>query len=317
MNKLDFDFDSFEPMTEEQVGAIHEAQPMPNGSAGKGQGEIGASGGLDRIIVVTDSGYGVESVTGEVKLPLPGPGKVYVPIPVTVLQQAAQPTSTSNADDGRGEPHEQTQLTSNTVRFELVFNGTPARFGFLVCDLKQRIREESGELEWTIDRDPFTVYPVALPPDVQSVDVTFGDPNSDDTAVCGHVTARSLPGGKSLLIVSAERQPWPSLAQWWELIRAEAERLGFLAAQPMRAGSTPGRTEAQARLRQQLVDSLSEEELKTVSFDLGVDYESLPAQGKASKARELVAHCERSGKIPELVAQCRKLRPNVSWEQVP
>jgi hypothetical protein len=132
-----------------------------------------------------------------------------------------------------------TPPTTSTLRFELIFNGTPARFGLLVRGLKQQIREKNSTLEWMIDRDPFTIYPVALPPDVQSVDVTFGDPNSEDTAICGHVTAQSLPDGKTFLIVSAEKESWPGLTQWWELIRAEAERLGFLDAQPMQAGSTP------------------------------------------------------------------------------
>ena len=74
------------------------------------------------------------------------------------------------------------------------------------------------------------------------------------------------------------------------------------------------RSDLHARLRQQLTDHFSEEELRTLCFDLGLDYESLPAQGKAGKARELVAEAARSDRLQELIAQSRSLRPHVAWE---
>ncbi len=70
-----------------------------------------------------------------------------------------------------------------------------------------------------------------------------------------------------------------------------------------------------AQLRQLLVDHYSEGELRTLCFDLGVDYESLPAEGKANKARELVAHLERRNRIHELIEMGRRLRPTVDWSQ--
>jgi hypothetical protein len=69
-------------------------------------------------------------------------------------------------------------------------------------------------------------------------------------------------------------------------------------------------------VRQKLVAHFSEEELRTLCFDIGVDYESLPAMGKEGKARELVLHLERRGQSPELVALCRQLRPNAFWPEV-
>lgn len=71
------------------------------------------------------------------------------------------------------------------------------------------------------------------------------------------------------------------------------------------------------KLRQILTDRFSEEELRTVCFDLGLDYDDLPAQGKAGKARELVAYSERSGHIAELIDHCQKLRPNASLKDTP
>jgi len=72
-----------------------------------------------------------------------------------------------------------------------------------------------------------------------------------------------------------------------------------------------------ASLHQSLANHFSEEDLKTLCFDLSVDYENMPAQGKAGKARELVLHLYRAGRISELVAQCRSLRPNADWDYTP
>ena len=69
-------------------------------------------------------------------------------------------------------------------------------------------------------------------------------------------------------------------------------------------------------VRQNLTTRFSEEELRTLCFDLGVDYEGLPALGKEGKARELVLHLERRGQIPELVTLCHQLRQNILWPEV-
>jgi hypothetical protein len=61
----------------------------------------------------------------------------------------------------------------------------------------------------------------------------------------------------------------------------------------------PGR-ESLSRLRQILATRFSESELRTLCFDLGIDYDDLPGQEKASKARELIAYLER--------------RANESWQ---
>lgn len=69
-----------------------------------------------------------------------------------------------------------------------------------------------------------------------------------------------------------------------------------------------------ARLRQILTERFSEDELRTLCFDLGVDYEVLPAEGKAGKARELVSYLERRKRLSELVKVGQRLRPDISWE---
>ena len=50
---------------------------------------------------------------------------------------------------------------------------------------------------------------------------------------------------------------------------------------------------------------------------MGLDYESLPAQGKAGKAREIVAQLRERNNIFHLAEQCRQLRPNGPWDEMP
>ena len=72
-----------------------------------------------------------------------------------------------------------------------------------------------------------------------------------------------------------------------------------------------------SKLYQNLGEYFSEDELRTLCFEMEVDYESLPAVGKANKARELIIHLERLKRIPELIEQCRKQRPGIPWEDTP
>ena len=70
-------------------------------------------------------------------------------------------------------------------------------------------------------------------------------------------------------------------------------------------------------LRRVLTRLFDEEELETLCFDLNVDYESLPAQGKAGKARELVRLCERLGQTAILEAAIRRERPSLDTTYSP
>ncbi len=78
--------------------------------------------------------------------------------------------------------------------------------------------------------------------------------------------------------------------------------------------------EQQSQLRQQLRQILSvrfdEGELRTLAFDLDVDYDSLPDQGKANKARELVAYLERRDRILELLQVGQRLQPDILWPSI-
>lgn len=67
----------------------------------------------------------------------------------------------------------------------------------------------------------------------------------------------------------------------------------------------------------QLLDRhFSEEDLRTLCFRLGLDYDNLGGRGKAANARELLYLLDRTGRL----AECRRLvvthRPQVAWPDV-
>jgi predicted RecB family endonuclease len=64
-----------------------------------------------------------------------------------------------------------------------------------------------------------------------------------------------------------------------------------------------------AALREQIIARCNDEELRTLCADLGVEYDDLPASGRANKARELVAFLERGDHLPEPEAVLACPRP--------
>ena len=71
------------------------------------------------------------------------------------------------------------------------------------------------------------------------------------------------------------------------------------------------------RLRQTLDTRFSDSELRTLCFDLNVDYDTLPGTGKADKAREIVDYFNRRNRIPELVAAVKEQRSDISLDDTP
>jgi len=59
-------------------------------------------------------------------------------------------------------------------------------------------------------------------------------------------------------------------------------------------------TELLTRLREQILARYSDDELRTLCADLGIDYHDLPAESRAGRARELVSMLDRQGRISEL-----------------
>ena len=67
------------------------------------------------------------------------------------------------------------------------------------------------------------------------------------------------------------------------------------------------------KLRDFLYAYFDEPELEDICFELGDDYQSLRGEGRRGKVLELVRHFERRGRVPELIALCRRLRPRAPW----
>jgi hypothetical protein len=83
-----------------------------------------------------------------------------------------------------------------------------------------------------------------------------------------------------------------------------------LKGRKRRSTKEPYRT----RLRRLLAAHFDAEELRTLCFDLGIDYDDLRGEGKAGKARELITYLERRGRLDELLTIATQLRPQVDWE---
>lgn len=64
-------------------------------------------------------------------------------------------------------------------------------------------------------------------------------------------------------------------------------------------------------LRRLLAERFDDEELRTLCFDLGVDYEDLAGGTHEARARELVLYLGRRQALPQLIAYLRRTRPDI------
>lgn len=67
------------------------------------------------------------------------------------------------------------------------------------------------------------------------------------------------------------------------------------------------------QLRQQIVTHFSLEELRTLCFDLRVNFDELPGQGLTPKVRDLLQIMWRNGRIETLLTAVTQIRPTASW----
>lgn len=64
----------------------------------------------------------------------------------------------------------------------------------------------------------------------------------------------------------------------------------------------------------ELLDAnFKQNELIDLCFELGIDFENLSGETKKDKARELLQHCQRSGRVEELQTEVSKQRPRIDW----
>lgn len=69
-------------------------------------------------------------------------------------------------------------------------------------------------------------------------------------------------------------------------------------------------------LRQMLNARFDEGELRTLCFDLSVEYDTLPGAGKQDKTRELIAYLDRHDRIDDLIIIGKQRRPEIIWDSL-
>ena len=89
----------------------------------------------------------------------------------------------------------------------------------------------------------------------------------------------------------------------WDVLIAEIEA-PIVATSPSPTGELPSQTV----IRDVLIGRFSQDELHTMTFDLGIDHEAIPGRSKPEFARELVAYCARRGWLTKLVSAIRNAR---------
>ena len=75
--------------------------------------------------------------------------------------------------------------------------------------------------------------------------------------------------------------------------------------------------EERERLRRNLNDHFSVAELRSICFDLGLDYDVLEGDAKEVKIVELVRYLERRDRVGDLVQVGKRERPHLSWDYTP
>jgi hypothetical protein len=80
-------------------------------------------------------------------------------------------------------------------------------------------------------------------------------------------------------------------------------------------GKEEQKHERLTELLQILTTDFNEDDFRNLCFDLEVDYDVLPGQGKAPKARELVAYFHRRRRMPQLIAAISQ-RSDISWTDI-
>ncbi len=70
-------------------------------------------------------------------------------------------------------------------------------------------------------------------------------------------------------------------------------------------------------LHKQIDQYFSFSEVRTLCFDLGVDYENIPGDHRSAFIRNLIVSLAKQSRLQELVDQVKAERPFVDWQNVP
>jgi effector-associated domain 7 (EAD7)-containing protein len=112
--------------------------------------------------------------------------------------------------------------------------------------------------------------------------------------------------GRKVLLASTARKDWVE-----NILKAKASLGESDEIERTRDGTVLD--ENQVAIRKNITTFFNDSELRTLCFDLQVDFENLAGDTKQEKARELLIYCERNGLLLRLLKRCQVLRPKVKW----
>ena len=67
-------------------------------------------------------------------------------------------------------------------------------------------------------------------------------------------------------------------------------------------------------LRQQMSQAFNLDDLRTLCFDLGIEYEDLAGETKQAKIISLIEYTQRHNRLPHLLETLAKVRPATNWQ---
>ena len=69
------------------------------------------------------------------------------------------------------------------------------------------------------------------------------------------------------------------------------------------------------RLRQLIAGHFNQEELRTLVFDLDLNWDELAGETLSTRIISLIEMVERNGRLPNLLTELRQRHPAVTWLQ--
>lgn len=78
----------------------------------------------------------------------------------------------------------------------------------------------------------------------------------------------------------------------------------------------PKQTKYLRDLRRQMVDCFDIAELKSLAFDLNIDWDVLAGEEKLSKVRSLILYLRRHDDLQSLLRLLNEERPQIEWPQI-
>ena len=101
------------------------------------------------------------------------------------------------------------------------------------------------------------------------------------------------------------------------ILRWTPEPVKKIKTPPIIKESTTSDTELALlrKIRQIFATRYNESELRSLCFDLGMDYTTLPGKGREDKVIELITYFNRRKQIRELIRLGKQQRPDIAWPE--